>query len=380
MANVFTAIAPVLYSAAQEVSNEPFGLISAIDTRFDDKGVAIGDSVSVPVAPTLSASAYTPAMTTTAGSDATATAVAVQITNNSQVSWHLTGEQMTSLRNGGDNFNEWVRQMVAQGMRTLRNEAESAAWTEVYQSSSRAYGTAGTTPFASNLAALTNARKILQDNGAPLADLQFVCDSSAGLNLRNLGIIQQADQAGTAEERRNGVLLRQFGFAIRESAAVSTHTKGDGALYDTDLVAGWSVGDTSIHVDTGTGAILAGDVITFAGDTNKYVVNTGFAGDGDGDIVLGRPGLQAALADGVDVTIGNTYTANLAFERNAVVGVMRPPLIPPSPVISQMPISDGRGMTYLLVEVVGDGMITWRLHLASGFKVVQEEHVATVLG
>ena len=72
MANTFTALAPVLYSAAQEVSNEPFGVISAIDTRFDDKGVAKGDSVKVPIAPTLSPSSYTPAMTTTAGTDATA--------------------------------------------------------------------------------------------------------------------------------------------------------------------------------------------------------------------------------------------------------------------------------------------------------------------
>ena len=42
MANTFTAIAPVLYSAAQEVSNEPTGVLQAIDMRFDDKGVAFG--------------------------------------------------------------------------------------------------------------------------------------------------------------------------------------------------------------------------------------------------------------------------------------------------------------------------------------------------
>ena len=51
MANTLTSIAPVLYSAAQEVSNEPFGIVSAINTSFDNKGVAYGDSVKIPIAP-----------------------------------------------------------------------------------------------------------------------------------------------------------------------------------------------------------------------------------------------------------------------------------------------------------------------------------------
>ena len=100
MANVFTALQPVLYSAAQEVSNEPFGCVGAIAASFDDKGVAIGDTVKVPVAPTRSTSDYTPAMTTTAGTDATASTVDVTITANKLVSWNLTGEQLRSLENG----------------------------------------------------------------------------------------------------------------------------------------------------------------------------------------------------------------------------------------------------------------------------------------
>ena len=35
------------------------------------------------------------------------------------------------------------------------------------------------------------------------------------------------------------------------------------------------VGDTTIGIDTGSGTVLAGDVVTFAGDTNKYIVATG---------------------------------------------------------------------------------------------------------
>ena len=64
----------------------------------------------------------------------------------------------------------------------------------------------------------------------------------------------------------------------------------------------------------------------------------------------------------------------------AVVGVMRPPLIPENPTISQMIISDSFGMSYLMLDISQYGQRTWELHLAYGFKVVQPEHVAILIG
>ncbi len=377
MANTLTALAPTLFSAAKEVAAEPFGVIGAINTNFDDRGVAVGDKVSVPVAPTRTASDFTPAAAAGTGADATATTIDVQITKSRKVSWNITGEQLRSLQNGSTD-QDWAAQLVKQGMRTLRNEAEIDAAVAAKVGASRAYGTAGTTPFGSDLSALTNARKILQDNGAPLADLQFVGDTAAGLNLRNLGIIQQAYAAGSDEERRSGRLQRQFGFEINESAGIAIHTKGTGSGYQTNNASGYNVGDTSIALDTGSGSVLAGDVVTFTGDSvNKYVVNAALSG---GSMAVGRPGLRAAVADNIAMAIGNNYTANLAFERSAIVGIMRPPLIPANPTISQLPVSDDKGMTYLMLEIAQYGMITWELHLAWGFKVVNGEFIAIVLG
>lgn len=377
MANTFTAIQPLLYGIAQTISNEPTGVLQAITLDFDDKGVAIGDSIKVPVAPLGTVSTYVPAMTTTAGADEVAAAVTVTITANEQYSWHLTGEQQRSLENGSIN-EEWVRQNIANGMRALRNSAELAATAAVKIGASRATGTAATTPFASDINPIADLRKILQDNGAPLTDLQMVVDSSASLNLRKLGIIQQAYQAGSEEERRSGNLLRQFGFKIGESAGIGLHTKGTGSLYVTS--GSTAPRTTDIALVTGTGTVLSGDVVTFAADAaNKYVVGTGIAAPGT--ISLNRPGARVTIATANAMTIGGNYTANLAFERSAIVGIMRPPLIPlGGQITATMPISDMNGMTYLLVEITGDGMTTWRLHLASGFKVVQPEHVAILMG
>lgn len=375
MANTLTAIAPTLYSAAKEVAAEPFGMIDAINTDFDDKAVAKGDKVSVPVAPTRSASDFTPSNVTSTGADATAAKVEVEITKSRKVDWNLTGEQIRSLENGGIN-QDWVRQLVAQGMRTLRNEAEDDAWLAAKNGASRAVGTAGTTPFASDLGALVDARKVLRDNGAPMADLQFVGDTAAEANLLKLGLIQNAYQAGDDEQLRSGNLKRHFGFQLRASQGVDLHTKGTGANY---LIndATPTAGETTIAADTGTGTILAGDVVTFAGTSHKYVVNSALSG---GSFTIGNPGLVTAETDNDAITVGNSYTGNLAFERSAIVGVMRPPLIPSNPTIRQMLVSDQFGMTYLMLEIDQYGQRSWELHLAWGFKVVNGEFIATVMG
>lgn len=376
MANIFTALQPVLYSAAQEVSNEPFGVISAITADFDDKGVAVGDAVKVPVAPIRAVKSFTPSMAMPTGDDATADGVSVQITNTDYVDWNLTGEQIKSLENAGSD-KEWVRQMIAQGMRALRNKAEVAACTAIKVGATRAVGTAGTNPFASDINIIPDVRKVLFDNGAPMADLQLCIDSSAGTSARKLGIIQQAYQAGNDQERRSGDLLRQFGFSIRESAGITAHTKGTGTAYVTSGSTGIDV--PSVALVTGSGTVLAGDVVSFAADTaNKYVVNNGVAAPGT--ITLGRPGAQIVIPTANAMTIGNNYVPNLAFERSAVVGVMRAPIIPANPIINQTLISDKFGMTYLLLQIAGYGMTTWQLHIAYGFKVVQGEHVAVVMG
>ena len=376
MANTLTALEPILFSAAQQVSAEPFGAVDAINMTFDSKGVAVGDDVKVTVAPVRAASDFVPGVAAAQGADAVASEVTVQITKSRKTSMYLTGEQMRSLDNGATST-EWIRQMVAQMMRTLRNEAEVDCVNAIKVGSSRASGTAATNPFASALTPLADVRKILRDNGAPMADLQFVGDTTSEANLLKLGVVLDAGIAGSDEERRSGILRRQYGFNMRTSAGIDVHTRGTAnASYDTNGT--FAAGVTGVAVDTGSGTILPGDIASFAGDTNKYVVGTGIAAAGT--LELNKPGLRASLADGVDLTVGAAYTPNLAFERSAIVGVMRPPVMPANPVISQTLISDGMGMTYLLLDIAQYGQRTWELHLAWGFKAVQPDHIATLLG
>ncbi len=63
-----------------------------------------------------------------------------------------------------------------------------------------------------------------------------------------------------------------------------------------------SVGDTTMPVDTGTGTLTVGDVITFAGDTQQYIITKAHS-SGAGTINFFPP-LVAAPADNAAITLG----------------------------------------------------------------------------
>ena len=376
-----TALAPILFSAAQNVSAEPAGILDAINTTWDDKGVAKGDTVKVPYAAVQETTDFAPLNVSPGGDDQTAGSVSVMITQSKKTKpMVLTGEQLRSLENGG-NRDEWVRQWAEQSMRSLRNLAEADAANYIKYGASRAVGTAGTTPFATDLDLIVDVKQVLRDNGCPFSDPQLVINSAAAAKLQKLGIYQQAYAAGSDEERRSGIYKPQFGFQLRDSAGIAQHASTAAASYVTDTALDQAVGTTSLIVDTGTDDIAAGDVFSIADGGGHYYVSAAALGAAtDGPLLLNRPGLRALGVKNKALTFVGSYTPNFAFERSAVVGIMRPPLIPSNPTIKQMVISDKFGHSYLMLEIAQYGQVIWEMHLAYGFKVVQPEHVALILG
>jgi len=264
-------------------------------------------------------------------------------------------------------------------MRTLCNEVEVDLALAAAQGASRAYGTAGTTPFASDLSATANVRKILADNGAPMADLQLVIDTTAGAKMRTLTQLTKANEAADDSLLRQGVLLDVHGFAIRESGNVKVVTAGSGASYAVNGAT--AAGSTSIVLKTGTGAVNAGDVITIAGDSNQYVVTSGVSAPGT--ITIGAPGLRLAAADGAAVTVVASHTANAAFQRNAIVLVSRAPAFPQEGDLrlDSTTITDPRsGLSFEVSMWPGNRMVQYQIALAWGVKVIKPNHVALLLG
>jgi hypothetical protein len=250
-----------------------------------------------------------------------------------------------------------------------------------YKNASRAFGTAGTTPFGSNFSEVAELRQILVDNGMPSNDGQasMILGTLAGTNLRQLAQLQKANEAGGVDMLRQGVLLDLQGLMVKESAQVQSHTKGTGASY---LVndASHAIGDTTIAADGGSGTIIAGDVVTFNGDTNKYVVNTALAG---GSFAIGSPGSRIALANDAAITVGNSYAANVAFHRTALEIAMRAPAVPDGgdTATDAMLIQDPfTGMVFEVRVYKGYRKTMIEVAASWGVKAWKPEHIAVLLG
>lgn len=332
MANTITAALPSIFAGLREVSREMVGIIPAVQIDANVSRAAVGQTVTVPIVPAATGGNITPAATPPDDGDAVLSSTTLTISKSkySPVRWN--GEEQLALGPGGQ-YNRILAQQFAEAMRWLVNQVEVDLLTTAYQNASRAYGTAGTAPFgtAGDLTDFAGVNRILDENGAPMAGRRLILGSAARFNLEGKqSVLFKVNEAGEAALLRDRVLARVMGFDIGVSAGVVAHTKGAGVGYDINNVAGEAVGQTTLTLDGGTvntTGIKAGDVVTFAGDTNKYVVKTGSTATG-GDIVIGEPGLRIAAADAVEMTIGDSYTANVAFGPNALVLAARAPALP----------------------------------------------------
>lgn len=381
MANVLTDLAADIYKAADVVGRELVGFIPAATINADgSEQAALNDVVRSHFTRAASAATISPSMTIPEGSDQTVDNKTLTLDNSKAVQIPWTGEDVKHVNNGSG-FETIYGDQIAQAMRALVNEIEADLGTEAYQNASRAVGTAGTTPFASNFNTVADVRKILADNGCPVNDRQIslVMDTSAGVNLRNLAQLQKANEAGSDNLLRQGVLLDLQGLAMRESAQVQSHTKGTGTSYLLNDASS-AIGDTTIAADTGSGTIIAGDIVTFAGTSTKYVVNSALSG---GSFTIGAPGLRAAESDNDAITVGNSYTANVAFHRSALELAMRAPANPigGDAAVDMMLVQDPHsGLVFEVSVYKGYKKAMISVGAVWGVKAWKQEHIALLLG
>lgn len=372
MPNTITNLIPVIYAAVDTVSRELVGFIPSVMLNANSEKAAVGQTIRYPITGAMSASDITPAATGPNPSAQTIASDTMAITKSRGVSFFWEGEEVKGLNTL---YGQLLKDQFAQAMRTLVNEIE-ADLASLYINASRAYGTAGTTPFGTDLEEVAQVRKILADNGAPLSELRLVINTAAGAKLRTR--LTNVSEVGTSDPLTRGILLDIFGIQIRESAQVKTHTKGTGNGYLTN--GAHSAGATTINVDTGTGTILAGDVVTFGSDPTKYVVTEALA---SGAFKIAPPGLLTAVADNTAVNIANDHVSNLAFAKSAIHLLCRVPAMPEGGdaaddvTVVTDPVS---GISFQIAMYKQYRRIAYEVGIAWGVKAAKKEHIAILLG
>jgi len=383
MANTLTDLLPVMIEALDIVSREQVGAIRAVSMDSKAESAAKGQVVRSHITPEATLEDISPGASPADSGDQVMGYVDVSITKSKASPIRWSGEEQLSM---GDRYNPMLVDQFAQSIRALTNAVETDLMA-LSINASRAYGTAGATPFgtAGNMSDFAQIRKILTDNGAPDTDLQLVLGSSAIANIRGIqsGLFE-VNRAGNEDLLRRGTVGMIQGLDIHESAKTSIHAKGTGTLYVAN--GAHAIGATDIVIKTGANTVVAGDVVTFAGDDNMYLVTTGVAAAGT--ITIAKPGLRQTLADGVAMTIGDAATHNMAFSRSAIVLAARHPALPKDsngrPIDSALDIvnvGDIRsGLSFQVAMYAQYRRIKYEVGLAWGTKMVKPAHACILLG
>ena len=385
MANTITNLIPDMYAALDVVSRELVGALPSFTRDSTYERAAVGQNVRSFVAPAATATNITPGVTPPDDGDQTIGNVNMTITKARRVPFRWNGEQTLGVNNGGPGVLSIQQNQIAQALRTLCNEME-ADCCALASSSSRASGTATTTPFATTLTDPAQVRKILDDNGAPAGDRHLIIDTTAGAAMRTLTQLTKANEAGNDSMLRQGVLLDLMGFSIRESAKVIRPAIGTSNNAGTTDTAGYAIGATVITMAAaGTGTILAGDFVTFTGDTNKYLVASGVASlAAGGTLTLCAPGLQKAIAaSNVTCTVGAISTRNFAFSRNAFAIATRLPALPDGGdlAVDRTTVVDPRsGISFEIAMYPQYRQMQYEVSATWGVAAIKPEHSAVLLG
>lgn len=328
MSNTITAVIPSIYAGLDQVARELIGAIPAVQRDASVERAALGQTVTVPVVPAATVGNITPGSVPPDDGDTTIGTMSVSMTKAkySPVRWN--GEEQITLTPTGQ-LNKILADQFAQSFRLLANQIEIDIMAAAAANASRAVGSAGTTPFgtAGDLTDFAAVNRELDINGAPASGRSLIVGSPARYNLEGKqSVLWKVNEAGDGGKLLNQrIMPNVMGLDIGFSAGTQSIVKGTGTSYVVAHTAGYNVGDTAIAVGTGTGTVKAGDVVTFAGDANNYVVQAALAA---GVVTLAKPGLQLPLANATAMTVGNNFVANVAFTRNALILAARAPATP----------------------------------------------------
>lgn len=385
-----TSLIPSIQKAMDVVSREQVGFIPAVSRDSTAERAAVGQVVVSPIVGAMAAENLTAAAYAADTPSQTIDNVQMQITKARSVPFGITGEETLGLRNAGT-LGTINQQRIEQAMRTLTNEIEAdLAALHIY--ASRAYGTAAGTPFntASDLTDFSNSLRVLDENGAPLSDRQLVLGSSSIARIRGKqATLFQLNTGGTQAEEllRRGAIAQVEGFDIHQSQAVKTLVTAGTAAGATTTNAGFAVGVTNIPTAAaGAGAIIPGDIITFAGDTNEYVVVVGAANVAGAltTLTIAEPGLRLAIpAAATAITVVAATTRNMFFHRSAIQLATRAPAMPEGGdsaddvMMMTDPVS---GLTYEFATYAQKRQRRYEVNLCWGVKMIAPRHCGLLIG
>jgi hypothetical protein len=324
MANSLSAVMPKILARGLLALREQAVMPRLVNADYSNDAARKGDTIDVPLPSAVAASDVAPSNTAPAPVDTAPTVVQIPLNHWKKAGFHLTDREVLEI----DAAESFVPMQMSEAVRALANAVNASVHAE-YAGIYGFVGTAGSTPFGADVSNATAARKLLNKQLAPRSDRRGVLDFDAEANALALPQFSDAEKIGSAGVKIEGEIGRKFGIDWVADDGVPNHVAGtasDTGSYTITAAASASAGASTVSIksDTGTPTLVAGDVLSFAGHEQTYVVTAGTALSTGGVAVAIAPALRAAVANAAAVSVRASHVVNMAFHRDAFALAMRP--------------------------------------------------------
>lgn len=318
MANTLTEVIPKLLAQGLLALRQQAIMPRLVNRGYEVMAGQKGSTVDIPIPSAVTVQDVTPAATPPSTADVAPTRVSIALSSWKEAPFYLTDKDMLESMMGT------IPMQASEAVKAIANQLDAdimALYKDVYGFA----GTAATTPFATDVSAYTaGARKILNQQLAPMDDRRVVLDPAAEANALGLRAFQDASFRADTAGIINGQIGTKLGADWFMDQNVVSHVAGtNNQAYLINNGAGYPTGTKTVTTDTGTGTILAGDILSFSGVTGTYVV-VSTVGGGTVTSITFEPGLAGAVVDNATITGKASHVVNLAFHRDFAALAMRP--------------------------------------------------------
>ena len=317
MANDWSQVIPQLLAQGLLALRESVRMPMLVNRGYESMAGQKGSTIDIPIPSAIAAQAVTPSQVPPSVTNSAPTSVSLVMDQWYEAPFHLTDREMMEAMSGT------IPMQASEAVKAIANTVDLSImgnYTQVYG----AAGVAGDVPFNESpgtTADATQLRKLLNQQLAPMDPRYVVMDPEAEASALELRAFQDVSWNGSTAGILEANINRKLGFGWFMDQNILSHTAGtaSGAL----AAAEGTIGDTSITTDTGTGTLVVGDIITFANDSQQYVVSAAVANVGAGTVTF-TPPLKNTVPDTTAITLVADHVVNLGFHRDAFAFASRP--------------------------------------------------------
>jgi len=384
MANTLLT-AQLVTREALRVLHQKLRFVGTINRQYDDsfakKGAKAGETLKIrlPNQYTVRSGA------TLSTQDTTESSVTLQVSTQKGVDLNFSSSELTlSLDDFSSRILKPAMAVLAASIEADALEMRKEVWNQVND-----------TAAAMSLTNVLNGRKVLNDNLAPDDDRRTALlrtKDNVSLVDALKGLFQ--DSSAIQSQYKEGMMGRTGGFDFYETTHLSTQARGAGTGY---LVNGASQTGFTIAVNTGTGAINKGEIVTLAGcfsvhpETKastgilqQFVVTADHAG-GAGSIAISpaivtsgpTQNVSASPTNGGAVTIAGTASTNygqsLVYHEDAFTFATADLVMPQGVDFSAREIHEGISMRIVRQYDINSDKFPCRLDVLYGFKTLRPQ-------